>query len=555
MHREVERVHARLSELEATMEAIYQGEVDGIAVDGPQGSRLFTLQGPEEPYRILAERMNEGVATVTVEGIILFCNRRLAKMVGLPAEQLLGSSVMTILRKEERQGFSRLVQQALKNDVRAEGYLLRNDGLILPVQLSLSSITLDKSGPGICLVATDLSDRKRAEEEARARNDRQLYLKDQLLSHVSHELRSPLTCVHQFTTLLLDGLSGPLTSDQKNDLEIILKSTNQLRTMIDDLLETARIEAGKIKIECGCVVLQDTVLEAIKMVQSSAAEKAINIAHQTHREPLLVYADPHRVLQILLNLLGNALKFTAPRGRIEVQQEVAADNPGYVIVTVKDNGCGISELAQARVFERLYQEESSIDAGHQGLGLGLAICKELVSCHGGKIWVESELGRGSAFSFTLPLFSLGKILAPALVENGTVRKVVSLITIRVAPNPTTPAIEQWGTTRRKCVELLQRCTLPDKDVLLPPVGRLATGETFVILAGTDATGAEVLVRRIQEQINRCPELSEYGTTSVSSTVLQPVRDEEDAASVDLEAMAHEVTRAVSQVMNKGEKSQ
>jgi PAS domain S-box-containing protein len=478
----------------------------------------------------------------------------MAEMVGLPAERLMGSSILAILREEERQGFSRLVRQALENAVRAEGCLLRTNGMILPVQLSLSSIPLDESGAGVCLVVTDLSDRKRAEEESRVRNDRQLYLKDQLLSHVSHELRSPLTCVHQFTTLLLDGLSGPLNGDQKNDLEIILKSTNQLRMMIDDLLETARIEAGKVKIECGCVVLQDAVLEAIEMLQSSAAEKAINVEHQTHREPLLVFADPHRVLQILLNLIGNALKFTAPHGRVEVKYGIAPDDAGCAIVTVKDNGCGISELAQARVFERLYQEESSVDAGRQGLGLGLAICKELVSCHGGKIWVESALGRGSAFNFTLPLYSLGKILSPVLVENGTVRKVVSLITITVAPKPTTPAIERWGTTRRKFLELLQRCTLPDKDVVLPPVGKLATGEMFAILAGTDASGAEVLVRRIQEQMKRCPELSECGTTSVSSKVLQPPQNG-DTAGLDLDAMTDEVTRAVSLATNQGEKSQ
>jgi hypothetical protein len=99
---------------------------------------------------------------------------------------------------------------------------------------------------------------------------------------------------------------------------------------------------------------------------------------------------------------------------------------------------------------------------------------------------------------------------------------------------------------------LQRCTLPDKDVVLPPVGKLATGEMFAIVAGTDAPGAEVLVRRIQEQIKRCPELSEYGTASVSSEVLQPIQDGEDATSLDLDAMTDKVTRAVSQAMNKGE---
>jgi hypothetical protein len=296
------------------------------------------------------------------------------------------------------------------------------------------------------------------------------------------------------------------------------------------------------------------VQEAIEMLSTTAAEKPINIQHTALDEPLQVYADPRRVLQILLNLIGNSIKYTPAGGWVEVKYGIAADNPGYAMVTVKDNGCGISETAQTRIFERLYQEESSIDQGRQGLGLGLAICKELVSSHTGKIWVESQPGHGSTFSFTLPIYSLAQIMSPALTEKGKARRSVSLITIRVAPKPTSSAIEQWGTTRRKCLEVLQRCTLPDKDVLLPPVGRLSTGEMFAILAGTDARGAEVLVRRIQEQIRRCPELSEHGIAHVSSEALKAIQDGENAASLDLEAISSAVSRAVSKALNNGEKA-
>jgi len=164
---ELARVQARLAELEATMKAIHSGEVDAIVVDGRQGNQIFTLQSPEKTYRLLAERMNEGAATLTVEGTILFCNRRLAEMVGLPAERLLGSPLSSVLREEERQGFSELVRRALKNDVRAEGHLLRSDETVFPVQLSLSRIPLEESGQGVCVMATDLSDQKRAEHKLR----------------------------------------------------------------------------------------------------------------------------------------------------------------------------------------------------------------------------------------------------------------------------------------------------------------------------------------------------------------------------------------------------
>src|SRR5271157_5605989 len=169
---ELARVQARLAEAEATMKAIHRGEVDAIVLDGRQGSRIFTLQSPEEPYRLLAERMNEGAATLTVEGTILFCNRRLAEMVGLPAERLLGSRLSSVLRENERQGFPELVRRALKNDVRAEGRMLRSDGTVFPVQLSLSWIPLEESGQGVCLVATDLSDQKHAEAAARQSENR-----------------------------------------------------------------------------------------------------------------------------------------------------------------------------------------------------------------------------------------------------------------------------------------------------------------------------------------------------------------------------------------------
>ncbi len=143
------------------------GEADAIVVDGAQGSRVLTLPTSEEHYRVLAEHMNEGAVTLTTEGTILFCNQRFAEMVRVPAERLLGSSLISMLREEERQDFPRLVRQAIRNNVRTEGHLLRNSGNMLPVLLSLSPIPLEDSGQGICLVATDLSDQKRVEEAAR----------------------------------------------------------------------------------------------------------------------------------------------------------------------------------------------------------------------------------------------------------------------------------------------------------------------------------------------------------------------------------------------------
>ena len=163
---ELASLRARLAEAEVTLKAIRSGDVDAIVVDGPQGSRIFTLQGPDDPYRLWVERMSEGAATLTPDGIILFCNRRLAEMVGRDPERLVGSAFKSTLDEKERSAFVELARRALKNDVRSMTHMLQLDGTIFPVQLSLSSILDKGSGQSICLVATDIREQKRAEQRA-----------------------------------------------------------------------------------------------------------------------------------------------------------------------------------------------------------------------------------------------------------------------------------------------------------------------------------------------------------------------------------------------------
>ena len=180
----MERLRARLAEAEETLSAIRSGEVDALAVDGPHGRQIFTLQSADEPYRILAERMNEGAATLTAEGTVLFCNRRLAEMAGVPPERLVGSSLVSLVRQDERERFQGLLAKALQKDVRTESDLLGNDGTMVPVQLSLSSIPLEDRELGICLVATDLTARKHAEAALQAERRRFESVLDHLPSMV-----------------------------------------------------------------------------------------------------------------------------------------------------------------------------------------------------------------------------------------------------------------------------------------------------------------------------------------------------------------------------------
>ena len=231
----------------------------------------------------------------------------------------------------------------------------------------------------------------------------ELQLKDEFMSHVSHELRSPLTAVQQFATILMDELAGPVTAEQKDALRVILRNVHQLEAMIEDLLETTRMQNGKLLIELQSVLPAEVVADAIDTLRVPAQDKDLQLVSEVDDDLPTAYADPVRTRQILINLIGNAVKFTPAGGSITVR--VGFDNdPSYLRFEVTDTGPGLSPEHAERIFERLYQVRGAAQAGRKGLGLGLFICKELVSRQGGRIWVTSELGRGSSFRFTLPVF-------------------------------------------------------------------------------------------------------------------------------------------------------
>jgi signal transduction histidine kinase/DNA-binding NarL/FixJ family response regulator len=241
---------------------------------------------------------------------------------------------------------------------------------------------------------------RNAEELDRHRRQ-QLEMKDQFVSHVSHELRTPLAVIHQFVTLMLDGLAGAITAEQREDLDVVLKNTLHLREMISDLLDITGAEAGKLLFEQHAVSLLPIFIELERNYRERAARKGISFLVQEPRGLPLAHADPQRLRQVLSNLIDNALKFTE-RGKITVRASIN-DEPGFMRVTVSDTGCGISQESLPLVFNRLYQEANTIEFSRKGLGLGLHICEQLVSLHGGRIWVESRKDHGSTFFFTIPL--------------------------------------------------------------------------------------------------------------------------------------------------------
>lgn len=334
-------------------------------------------------------------------------------------------------------------------------------------------------------------------EQAR---QRQLQLKDQFLSHISHELRSPLTTIQQFVTILLDGLAGNLSPEQREYMEITLRNADQLRTIIGDLLEVGRAETGKLTVEPQRISVPDLIAETLTSCRESAAAKGIALTTDIPEDLPPAHADPDRFRQILTNLIDNGIKFTPENGTVTVQAYVSHQDSTSLCIAVADTGCGIHPEDVERIFERLYQESNALEGNHKGLGLGLYICKELVSRHGGRIWVESKLGHGSTFFFTLPFFSMTNLLAPLLTEKNLRMGSVALITVEISAGDNRILTKDDEIVLREVRDVLRTCVLPDKDVLLPSLTRKKLEDIFFLVVCADQSGAEVIVSRVRERL-------------------------------------------------------
>lgn len=355
----------------------------------------------------------------------------------------------------------------------------------------------------------EILERKKAEEEVERSHDERLRLKSEFLSHVSHELRSPLSVAHQFTTILLDGLGGSLSPEQQEYLEIMLRNLNQLKGMINDLLEASRADVGKLAVRLSSLALEGLVEKTAKAYGAIAAKKSIALKTIIPPDLPAVCADASRISQVLGNLLDNAVKFSPPKSTIHVDARVLESDPHFVCVSVTDCGCGVKAEDADRIFERLYQAKDPLETSRQGLGLGLHICKELIALHGGNIWMDSKCGTGSAFRFTLPVFTIKTLIAPLVANEACLAPSIAFVTIRVTPDRLWRSERERERALNRVRGVLERCMLPDLDALLPPESWDRT-DLFSIVARTDERGCQAILSRVREQLARCHDLEKAG---------------------------------------------
>jgi signal transduction histidine kinase len=223
--------------------------------------------------------------------------------------------------------------------------------------------------------------------------------KSQFLANMSHELRTPLNAILGYTELILDQIYGEVPEKIREVLERLEKSGRHLLGLINDVLDLSKIEAGQLSLSLTEYSIKDVVRTVLTGVESLAAEKGLSLKATVDPEVSLGRGDERRLTQVLLNLVGNAIKFTEV-GEVQVEVRTA---DGAFLVSVSDTGPGIAAADQEKIFEEFQQADSSSTRKKGGTGLGLSIAKRIIEMHGGRIWVESTLGEGSTFWFTVPV--------------------------------------------------------------------------------------------------------------------------------------------------------
>jgi PAS domain S-box-containing protein len=504
-------------------------------------AKLATANGR---FRLLIEGARDcALFTMDLNGCVTSWNGGAQRMLGYAAAEIVGQNFSCMYSAEDIQNCvpEKQLHKALQTGrAEDEGWRVRSNQEQFWGNVNITAL-LEGVGPvrGCVLIMQDATERKKIAivlEETRRERAR---LQEKLLSHVSHELRTPLTAIYLFTTNVLDGLLGDLNPEQREHLTFALDNVKQLKSMVSDLLEITRVDTHKLTVEQQRINPAKLIAEVLSTCLTNAEVKNVNLRSDIAPDLPFVWADPARLRQILTNLIDNGIKFTPENGTVTVASSPPVGNDDCLTLSVSDTGCGISLENRDIIFDRLAQVESTTEASRSGLGLGLFISKELVSRLGGRIWVESQLGHGSTFYFTLPVFSLAKqcahIFTPPNLEGGS----VTLIAVDVRAIAGAVQADLVPDKRR----LLQRCIHPAQDVLLPSMSNADSVEIFFIVACTDAKGSKVIARRIGRELQTLDNSSTLKPILSATTLHMKPGESGDIQVRDVTARIEQLVRA------------
>jgi PAS domain S-box-containing protein len=334
----------------------------------------------------------DGVIVVNRSGIIILMNHSAEELLGWKVSESVGKKWYQILKREDEAGNpispdKGAISAALSGTttVISSYYYVRKDGTRFPVDRSVSPIVLEKKVVGAVNVFRDITQRKEVDK-----------MKDEFMDIAAHDLRTPAAAIRGFISRVLDGDAGEISAKAKELLNEAYKGNMRLINLVDDFLTVSRLERGKIKINPRAGDLAKVIETSVNELSDLAESKGLTIKYKKVKLPVCLF-DEERIIQVLNNLIGNAIKYTE-KGGITIEHTI---NKNEVITHIADTGIGISSDLQKQLFRKY--SKGSESASRSGLGLGLYISKLCIEGSGGKIWVKSKEGKGSTFSFSLPI--------------------------------------------------------------------------------------------------------------------------------------------------------
>ncbi len=470
----------------------------------PPSPRLFSARAGAEiegSIRRLAEAESrvsdligknaDSILVVDRSGTVLFAS---------PAAQ-------AFFEKSEKEFLGRPFGFPLTGGQLAEIEISGPDGLVKTGEMEVIDVKW-RGAPASLVTIRDISARKQAEQLKLEveRHIRLEKLKDDLINTVSHELRTPLAITKEAISLVLEKVPGEINDQQAEVLGIANKNIERLARIINELLDVSKIEAGKVDLKKDDIDLSALIRLTAQTFEGKARDKGLELRVELPEEPILGYADEDKLSQIFTNLVDNAIKFTN-QGSVEI---AARDGEEEITCRVSDTGAGIAREDLPRIFDKFTQFGRKDGPGDRGTGLGLAIVKGLVELHGGTIRVESELGRGTTVSFSLPKMSFNAILKEnlsAMVQEAAERKsVFSLLIFAVADfsrliDEDRERVEQ---AMKEMADRLRKSLRRRGDRVLYNEGRF-----YLLLPETKRSDAPFVLERTQENLRQLIAADEF----------------------------------------------
>jgi PAS domain S-box-containing protein len=392
-----------LREARETLDAIRRGEVDAVIVTGQRGEQVYSLASAEQPYRVYVERMQEGAVTVSADGLILYCNRRFAEMIGRPLERAIGTPLPACLPPEAWRRVADVFSGS-GEVVKCESTLRCAGDVGLPVNLTASLLSTDEPAM-MCLVVTDLTAQKETTDLRLAKQvaERASAAKDDFLAALSHELRTPLTPALMAATVLEKDASLP--ESVRSDISLIRRNVELEARLIDDLLDLTLITHGKLVVQTEEVNAHTSLTRAIEICQADARKKRQTLHIELNAGRANILGDAVRVQQACWNVLRNAVKFTPERGRIAITTGIDGHS---LWIRFQDSGIGFLPEQAEKIFDAFEQGGRNITRQFGGLGLGLAITRSIMQAQGGTIEAGSPgPNLGAVFTLRFPLTAAG----------------------------------------------------------------------------------------------------------------------------------------------------